>query len=239
MMTVLLKMATRFLMAAMLVIGLNASGVTIYDNSTGDLTNRFDPGLLEVGDEVLLGSPERYLTSFAFEYWALNAGGTSGTFTGIDVRLRFYLNDGPTFNGYATPGTVFYDSGWIDSVITSPTNRATLNFNQTDFNAGWLGGPATLMPVTSNFTWSVQFRDMDGDDTAGLDLYNPPTVGQAINDYWEYNGTSWSLLTNAVPTVPMNFAARMDALVPEPSGVVLACLGGLGLFLLGRRFRKA
>jgi len=129
MMTVLLKVATRFLMAAMLVVGLNASGVTIYDNSTGDLTNRFDPGLLEIGDEVLLGSPESYLTSFAFEYWALNAGGTSGTFTGIDVRLRFYLNDGPTFNGYATPGTAFYDSGWIDSVITTPTNRATLNFN--------------------------------------------------------------------------------------------------------------
>jgi hypothetical protein len=233
--TVLLKNAKRFVAAALLVMGLNAAAVTIYDNSTGDLGVRFNPGLFEVGDEILLGSSERHVTSFAFEYWALNNGTTNGSFTGIDVRLRFYLNDGPTFNGYATPGTVFYDSGWLDSIVTTPTNRATLNFNQADFIAGWQGGPVTLMPVISNFTWSVQFRNLDGDDSIGLDLYDPPTVGQAINDYWQYNGTSWSLLTN---TVAMNFAARMEAAVPEPSGVVLAVLGGLAILLLGRRFRR-
>jgi hypothetical protein len=237
MMTALFKRITLFLAAAMLAVGWNSFAELIYDNSaaSSDLTNRFNPGLFEIGDEIVLGSPERYLTSFAFEYWALNDGGTSGSFNGIDARVRFYLNDGPLFNGYATPGTVFYDSGWLDSVITSPTNRATLNFNQSDFATGWLGGPVALMPVTSNFTWSVQFRDMDADDTVGVDLFDPPTVGQAINDYWQYNGTSWSLLTN---TVPMNFAARFDAVVPEPSGVVLAVLGGLGLIWVGRRHRK-
>ena len=150
--------------------------------------------------------------------------------------MRFYLNDGPEFNGYATPGTTFFDTDWLDSFISTPTNRATLNFDQSDFAAGWLGGPASLMPVTSNFTWSVQFRNMDVDDTVGVDLFNPPIVGQAINDYWEYNGTSWSLMTN---TVPMNFAARFDAVVPEPSVAVLAVLGGLGAFVFGRRYRKS
>lgn len=76
---------------------------------------------------------------------------------------------------------------------------------------------------------------MDADDTVGVDLFDPPTVGQAINDYWRFNGGSWSLLTN---TTPMNFAARFEAAVPEPSGVVLAILGGFGLILLGTRFRK-
>jgi len=237
-MTTLFRKAVHCLAAATLVACLNASATSIYDNSAAgsDLTNRFDPGLFEIGDEIILGSPERYLTSFAFEYWALNGGTTSGSFSGIDVRVRFYLNDGSLFNGYATPGTVFYDSGWLDSFITNPTNRATINFNESDFAAGWVGGPASLMPVTSNFTWSVQFRDMDVDDTVGVDLFNPPTVGQGINDYWEYNGTSWSLLTN---TLPMNFAARFDAVVPEPSSVVLAILGGVGAFFFGRRFRKA
>lgn len=237
-MTALFKKATHCLAAAALVAGLNAPAVLVYDNSAAgsDLGQRFDPGLLETGDEILLAGSERFLTGFAFEYWALNNGTTSGVFSGIDARIRFYLNDGPTFNGYATPGTAFYDSGWLDGLITTPTNRATINFDYGDFATGWLVGSAAVMPVTSNFTWSVQFRDMDVDDTVGVDLFNPPTVGQAINDYWQYNGTSWTLLTN---TVPMNFAARFDAVVvPEPSGAVLAILGGLGVFFVGRRYRK-
>lgn len=237
-MTALFKKATHCLAAAALLTCLNASAVLVYDNSAAgsDLGQRFDTGLLETGDEIFLAGSERFLTSFVFEYWALNNGTTSGAFSGIDARVRFYLNDGPAFNGYATPGTAFYDSGWVNALITTPTNRATINFDYSDFAAGWLVGPAAVMPVASNFTWSVQFRDMDGDDTVGVDLFNPPTVGQAIIDYWQYNGTSWSLLTN---TVPMNFAARFDAVVvPEPSGVVLAILGGLGVFFVGRRYRK-
>ena len=213
MINILCRKVTLGLAATALVVGFNTSAVTIYDNSVNDLATRFDPGLLEIGDEIILANSERYLTSFAFEYWALNNGTEIGTLD-IGVRVRFYLNDGPEFNGYATPGTTFFDTDWLDSFITTPTNRATLNFDQSDFAAGWLGGPASLMPVTSNFTWSVQFRNMDVDDTVGVDLFNPPIVGQAINDYWEYNGTSWSLMTN---TVPMNFAARFDAVVPEPS----------------------
>lgn len=235
MMMALFRKATACLAVATLVIGSTASAATIYDNSTGDLGTRFDPGTLEIGDEIILGGPERNLTSFAFEYWALNNGTTSGSFNGIDVRVRFYLNDGSAFNGYPSPGTAFFDTGWIDSIITNPTNRATLNFGVADFTSGWLGGPPTLMPVTSNFTWSVQFRDMDADDTVGVDLFSPPTVGQAINDYWRFNAGSWSLLTN---TTAMNFAARFEAAVPEPSGVVLAVLGGFGLILLGTRFRR-
>lgn len=232
MITTLFGRAKVWLAAIALGVGVNAPAATIYDNTaaTSDLGSRHDPGVLEIGDEILLGGPERYLTSFAFEFWALNNGTTSGSFNGIDVRVRFYLNEGPTFNGYATPSSSFYDSGWLDSFITTPTNRATINFNAGDFGGG------LFMPVVSNFTWSVQFRDMDVDDTVGLDLFNPPTVGQAINDYWEFNGTSWSLMTN---TLPMNFAARFEAAVPEPSGIVLAILGGLGLLLVGGRFRKS
>jgi len=240
MMTTLLKQAAKYQLAATLMVGLNASAVLIYDNSaaSSDLTNRFNPGFSQIGDEIILAGSERYLTSFAFEYWALNNGTTSGSFiNGIDVRVQFYLNDGPLFNGYATPVTVFFDSGWLDSFITSPTNRATINFNQSDFASGWRGGPIGLMPVSSNFTWTVQFRDMEVNETVGVDLFDPPTVGQAINDYWEYNGASWSLLTNNV--LPMNFAAKFDAVVPEPSGLLLALMGGVGVFLFGRWFRKS
>jgi hypothetical protein len=226
------KKSAAWLALATCVVTFSASAATIYDNSaaSSDLGTRFNPGLFEIGDEIILGGPERYLTDFRFGYWALNNGTEAGSFTGIDVRVRFYLNDGPEFNGYATPSSTFFDSGWLDAFITIPTNRGTIVFTSSDFGGG------LFMPVTSNFTWSVQFRDMDVDDTIGVDLFSPPTVGQAINDYWQYNGTSWSLLTN---TVPMNFAARLEATVPEPSVVVLAILGGVGFLLMGRRLRRS
>lgn len=211
------------------MMGASASATTIYDNSVNDLTNRFNPGLNEIGDEIILAGIERSLTDFSFEFWALNNGTTNGSFSpGIDVRIRFYLNDGLPFNGYPTPGiTPFYDSGLF--TLFSPTDRATLNYTVADFP----GGVALFMPVVSNFTWSVQFSGMDVNDTAGVDLYNQPVVGQALNDYWEFSGGSWSLKTN---TVPMNFAAKFEA-VPEPSTVLFGILGGLGILIATRRLR--
>ncbi len=114
--------------------------------------------------------------------------------------MRFYENDGPLFNGYAAPGTRFFDSGWFS--IPSPTARSTLIFTAgSDFPADGL-----FMPV-DEMTWSVQFRGMQTDDSAGVDLYSPPVIGGSYPDYWENNG-GWTLLTNSVP---MDFGARMAA----------------------------
>src|SRR6266851_219171 len=87
----------------------------IYDNSVNDLFTRFNPGTIEVGDEILLGSTERYLTNFSFEYYGTNTASPGNvTFAGsVQARIRFYQNDGAPFNGYATPGSVIYDSGWF------------------------------------------------------------------------------------------------------------------------------
>lgn len=225
-------MASVCLVATALVIASNASATFIYNNSTLDLSSRHNPGLNEVGDEIVLGSSERYLTDFAFGFWGLNNGVGSGQFTGTpEVRVRFYLNDGPQFNGYATPSTSFYDSDWFS--LGPPTERDSWAFSigAGDFPAGGL-----FMPVVSNFTWTVQFRGLGPTDTAGLDVFGPPTVGTSYPDYWENVSGAWTLKTNVID---MNFAARFDAqVVPEPSGLVLAVLGGLGLVLVGRRFRK-
>src|SRR5436309_13214284 len=107
---------------------LSLSAATIYDNSVNDPKIRFQPGTLEVGDEILLAGTERYLTRFDFEYWGTNTASPGNlSFAGsVQARVRFYKNDGPLFNGYPTPGTMFYDSGVFGGF--GPTPRSTLVF---------------------------------------------------------------------------------------------------------------
>jgi hypothetical protein len=205
----------------------------IYDNSVNDLLTRFDPGTLEVGDEIILAGTNRELLSFSFEFWGTNTTGAT-TYSGKpQARVRFYLNDGPLTNGYATPHTVFYDSSWISIVppdkSTSP--RATLILSGTDFTTEAAMPLVNPMPVVSNFTWSVEFTSLGLTDMVGLDIYSPPVVGQDYADYWEHTIMGWTLKTNSVP---MDFAARLDA-VPEPSAAFLAVLGGLGILIILRR----
>ncbi len=253
MITTIPKKAPVLLLASVLVMGASASAATIYDNSVnqviiGGNPVRFSTTLTgptsEFGDEIIFAGVERTLTNFSFEYWALNNGTVNpvGFSPTAAARVSFYLNNGPRFNGFATPGPVpFYDSGSF--LIGAPTDRLTFQFNAgTDFPAGGL-----VMPVLSNMTWTVQFSGLDADDSAGLDVFDPPVVGSSpaqennrLDDYWEFSGGSWALKTNSIGGVGvnMNFAARFEA-VPEPSTVILGVLGGLGLLVVGRRFIKA
>jgi len=177
----------------------------IYINSTNDLHARFNPGVFEVGDEIILAGTERYLTHFDFEYWGTNSASPGNlSFAGpVQARVRFYLNDGPLFNGYATPQTMFYDSGLF--AVTTPTARNTFNFNPGADNIPSTG----LFIPASDFTWSVQFQGMLATDSVGVDLYSPPVVGSNYPDYWLHSGGSWSLMTNTVATP--DFGARFIA----------------------------
>jgi hypothetical protein len=79
---------------------------------------------------------------------------------------------------------------------------------------------------------------MGAGDAVGVDLYSPPIVGSEVGsfgDYWQYDG-GWSLLTNSIG--PMDFGATMQA-TPEPSSLALSILGGLGLLIAMRRFRRS
>jgi hypothetical protein len=199
----------------------------IFSNSLSDLTVRFDPGTYEVGDQIILAGTERYLTYFDFEFWGTNTANPISFAGSVQARVQFYLNDGGLYNGYATPGTSFYDSGWF---AISPTERSTLIFTAgSDFPSGGLYIPADEM------TWSVTFTGLGLTDTAGVDLYSPPGIGQDYPDYWQNDGSGWILLTNGVA---MNFGARMYAVIPEPSVFTLAALGGLGMLIAARYGRR-
>lgn len=213
-------------------------GTCIYSNSVNDLVTRFDPGAREVGDQIEFGGHDRYLKYFDFEYWGWNTVPGATSFAGaVEARVRFYRNNGASFNGYATPNDPFYDSGWFGGFgLTGPELgfRATIYFTAgSDFDSGGLPIPVDEM------TWSVQFRGMGATDTVGVDLYSPPVIGQSYDDYWQNDGTElspdWKLMTNSLP---MDFGTRFYA-VPEPSSLSLTLLGGFGILTLLRRMRRA
>ena len=211
--------------------------VTIFDNTTHDLSTRFNPGTLQVGDQIIMDTATpwaRYITDFSFEYYGVgfNVNNPSQFSGNVQADVQFYLNNGSTFNGYAMPGTSFWNSGWFSTGL-APTSRSTLDFSVTggDFPSGGLFLPA------SEFTWTVQFRGMTAGDVVGLDIYSPPSVGQDYKDYWQNNG-GWQLMTNGAVS-SMDFAARIQAqAVPEPSTITFSILGGLTILTLARRLRR-
>lgn len=201
---------------------------TIFDNSANDSLSRFNPGAAVIGDQINFTGTERYLTRFDFEYWGANSANAFVFAGSVQARVIFYLNDGPEFNGYATPGTSFFDSDWFS---IKPTDRSTLVFS-----AGSDFSPSGLFIPESQITWTVQFTGMSATDSVGVDLYSPPAVGFDAPEFWQNSGGGWQLLTNAVP---MNFGARFFASqepVPEPSVPIL--FSGALIFFAARRFRS-
>ena len=182
----------------------------VYQNTTGDLNTMLNPGAFEVGDEIILAPGAGAITNFTFQYTA--------SFTGTrQAQLRFYENNGPLSSGFSSPGTNFFDSGQFPI----PSGNNTLVFD-TDFGAG--------LVAPNHFTWSVQFFGLTGGDSAGPALFDPVTVGTNYDDYWDYNGSAWTL-RQSTNGVPINFAAQVEA-VPEPSTIalgVLGCVAGWGL----------
>ena len=172
-------------------IGAPLRATIIFNNSTNDLVTRFDAGTNEVGDEILLAGTERYIWRFSFELWGTNSTGSSSFAGSVEARVRFYQNNGPLFNGYPTPGTNFYDSSWFP---VAATPRSTENF----FVGSDFPWTNHFLPVTSNMTWSVQFRGMGATDSVGVDLYSPPVVGQDYPDYWLNTNGNWMLMTNKI-----------------------------------------
>ena len=72
-----------------------AASSIVYSNATSYSGFILNPGLSEVGDEIILGAGPRYAESFRFEYYGNNFSGNE------QFRLRFYKNDG-TFLGNNT-----------------------------------------------------------------------------------------------------------------------------------------
>jgi hypothetical protein len=243
-MNILIK-KSGWLVIGALALGLSAKADVLFQNNSTDLNTRFTDGSLEFGDQIFLNSPgPAYITNFSFQYYGIG-GNANGSFVGqhVSVDVRWYLNNGtPTTSGYATPGTLVYDSG---AVNLGPTAASTLTFNTANgdfpvFPAG-TGTNGWYVPGDT-LTFTVQFSGMGAGDQLGVDLFSPPTVGSTYVDYWQNNGTaanpSWVLLENVNGT-PVDIGQEwMGTPVPEPSALALSLVGGLGLLMAVRRFRN-
>ncbi len=237
-MNILLK-KSGWLVVGALALGFSAKADVLFQNNSNDLATRFSPSQasLEYGNQVFLANPgASSITNFSFEYYGIG-GGAGGAFSGsVQVDVRWYLNNGPpTPAGFATPGQLVYDSG---SVPLVPTSRSVLDFSTStgDFPAG--GWAVT----SSELTFTVQFSGMGAGDQVGVDLYSPPTVGSMFTDYWLNTGSpgspNWELLKDA-NGVPIDIGQEwMGTAVPEPSTLALSLVGGFGLLIAVRRFRK-
>lgn len=151
------------------------------------------------------GRDQRSVRTFSFEYWAENT-------TDLSIDLKLHLNDGPLFNGYATPGTVLFA---YDNINPLPnTDRLTIRFDSSDWPGG-LDIPANELTLALRFNYST--------GTAGVDIYDPPVVGSSYDDYWLMTPSGWQLsVNNNFPKV--NIAMEIQA-IPEPTAAALGCLG--------------
>lgn len=220
-------------------LGFNVLGDTIYDTYSSYNGTAFSPLIngQELGNEISIPGNSYILTNFSIAYYAPDV--LSPTI-GIDVR--FYLNDGAPVNGYNSPGTLLFDSGYYFGLLSGPLNSTnSVTYTSSDFYGGsLLNLPANyLMP--SDFTFTVTFTNTAGPgfglDGLQLPLANSSTAGPGAShgDYWIVNGGNWELLTNALPAnLIVNFSG-----VPEPSVFYLGAVGSALLLGVNKFRRKA
>lgn len=188
----------------------------IYDNAQNPL-NAYFATQTEVGDEISTLVPNAwiaYADTFTFEYFA------SGLSGGETAKIRFYANDGALAAGSVSqkPLTMFYESPAFNLI------NGNIPVTITD-----LKGLDIRLPQT--FTWTVTPTGVTGNEIFGLKLYDPPVIGESLNDVWQLVGNDWVL--KQIDGKVANFGAQLLA-VPEPSALTLLGLGGVALLLRRR-----
>jgi hypothetical protein len=211
----------------------------------------------QYGDELNLAGTERQMQSISVQYYGVGTAGSLGlSFAGdVQLRLRVYVNNGVLYpagsqlpNGYPTPGTCLYDSQWFS--IATPAdlgfsdNRAQV-FVPSDGLPGDLQVGGVFIPGNT-ITLSLEVQGLGNGDQVGVSLYNPPTVGTSLADYWENDGTGWVLKTIPNPAggnVSVNFACEITATaapsaVPESFNTFAGLLIVFGLLFACGGFRR-
>ncbi len=202
----------------------------VYQNTTGYAGN-FNVDNATAGNEIVLAgsATSDYVSQLSFQFSLVSAGTSSAPQGSESVELTLYQNNGPVVNGYKSPGTVLYNSGFSLIGLTAFSQGQTLTYNNIN----------TVVP--QDFTWAVTFAGVPSTgpnaEHAGLSLYNiggGPSVGGNFGDAWYNNGSAWSLNVSSGGAPSLQFGATVTA-VPEPSTISLGLMGVCGLFARRRK----
>ena len=228
--------------AAALVSFGSARADIIYDNFAQYNGNAFSMANgVEIGNEITIPTGTSWsLTNFTIEYYSPSL--TLASDVAIDVR--FYQNDGTPENGFDTPGTLFFDSGWFNNGPSGlPANGyRTITYTSSDFYGGSAVNmnssflfPNNLSPE-NQFTFTVTFTNLNGGNIIDMPLATN-TLGISYGDYWLNNNGNWTLMsTNAADAnLTVDFAGQP---VPEPATLAFAAIGGALLLGIKQLRRK-
>jgi hypothetical protein len=183
--------------AALGFLTANAQSQVLYQDTTTFLGDNLNFGEAEVGNEISLdGTSATYLiTSFIYQFDFVSDSG-SGVPNGNEMGdFRLYENNGPAWKpGHASPatianapGTLIYDSGPFQIGGFTSSSGARVEFsNPADF------GAAVIVP--RRFTWTMSYSGLTANETAGLAIYSPATVGTNFGEAWINYGSNWQLL---------------------------------------------
>jgi hypothetical protein len=195
----------------------------LYQNAAPNFQNaNFNNGNGQEGNQIILAgtAASDLITSFSFQF------DYTGSLASPDASadVRFYANDGTPYNGYASPGTVLFDSGTFS--IGGYTTGSTENwFSPADFTGTGAGlDPGVGVVVPQDFTWTVTFSGLQAGENAGLAVYYPPTVGSDALP----NGDAWIDPSSGLEAAndsgnPLEFGAVFNG-IPEVTTPDSSCL---------------
>jgi len=212
-------------------------GTTLYNNSTVDTGTSLNlVNSTAVGTEVVLAgaAPSDILNYFSFE---IVSPETAFIGNNVQMDISIYANTGAPFNGYATPGaTALWDSGYFslstpyvyNPVPPSPLYGATLIEN------GAAGFAPLLVP--KDFTLVVEVTGLATgnvnpalNDSLGIELYDPATVGSNFGDYWLNSGGGWTLINSPGADFGAVFQGTAAPDAASTAMLMGAALSGLAL----------
>ena len=207
----------------------------LYDNSVNDLHIRFNPSTYQVGNEINLasvGEPDVFLVRVVWDQHGepliLFAGAIQADVTILSEQWHALQR-----LQYPRPTDLVRAVGFRFATWgPCPTARSTFIFTEEqDFPSGGL-------PITNpDMTWTVQFEGLGTDRRGGGGPLLASSCGNRVGDfgdYWQNDGTGWTLLTNSV----RRWISERNGATPEPSSMALSLLGGLGILIAMRRFRR-